>query len=264
MAKNEIATVDTMFEGAVMDVRPDFLKDTARGSEQVGVNELTLPRLSIIQDISPQRKKNEPEYIEGATEGMVFNTITHELFPSGVILIPVYMEKEFVIWKDRKKGGGFAGAYPTEAEANAAKCELENPNDYEVLDTHQHYCLMVKPGSTMEAPILEEVVVSMSKSQMKVSRNLNTLVNLAGGDRFSKMYASTVVQDENKAGDKFFNWKVLPKGFVSKPMYERAEKTYEAVSSGLRKVERDASVEKHVDQSTGQGDAADDFVPDFG
>ena len=113
-------------------------------------------------------------------------------------------------------------------------------------------------------PILEEVVVSMSKSQMKVSRNLNTLVNLAGGDRFSKMYAFTVVQDENKAGDKFFNWKVQPKGFVSKPMYERAEKTYEAVSSGLRKVARDVPAEKHVDQSTGQGDAADDFVPNFG
>lgn len=262
MSKNQVATIDDLFAGEVMDTRPDFLKDTARGSEQVTVNELTLPRLAIVQDISPQRKKTEAEYIQGAEEGMFFNTITSELFKAAVI-IPVYMQKEFVIWKDRKKGGGFAGAFDTELLANQHRMTLDNPDDYEVLDTHQHYCLMVKQGSTMENPILEEVVISMSKSQMKVSRNLNTLVQLAGGDRFSRMYTIATVQDENKNGDKFFNWKIQPRGYVSKAMYDRAEKTYEAVSSGLRKVERSAP-EAAADTKAAASDGNDEFAPDFG
>jgi hypothetical protein len=223
----------------VLNDRPDFLKGgNGRGSEEMDMGDITIPRLSIIQDLSPQGKKNKPEYIEGAEVGHLFNTITKELFTGEVMFIPVYFRKEYIIWKTRKAGGGFHGAFATEQQAVAALADLEgNANDYEIVDTHVHFVLLVKAGSTKDKPILEEVVLSMSKSQNKVSRQLNTMVKLAGGDRFSRIYKLSATEEQNKNGDDYWNFRVQPFGYVSEAMYKRAEETYEAISSGQRKVD---------------------------
>ncbi len=259
--KKELATTE-QGELAMIEQVPDWMKTDgpARGSENVDMNDITLPRLSIIQDLSPQRKKNDAEYIQGAEEGMAFNTVTKELFDKPINLIFVAMIKEWVIWKDRKKGGGFFGAFPSEAQAVAALGELEgNANDYEVVDTQQHYCLLIKDGSTQSAPILEEAVISCQKSTMKMSRQLNTLAKLAGGDRFSRRYQLEVVQDENKAGEQYFNWKVTGKGFVSEPMYKAGEAMYEAVMSGERAVERsDETASKPTEKTVNVDDSIED------
>jgi hypothetical protein len=237
--KNVVAKKDESTELLAMGARPDFLKQgPARGSEEVDLSDITIPRLSIIQDLSPQGKKSKPEYIDGAEVGHLFNTITKELFTGEVMFIPVYFRKEYIIWKLRAKGGGFFGAFNTEQEAVAALPDLEgNANDYEVVDTHVHFVLLVKQGSTKDAPILEEVVLSMSKSQNKKSRELNTMIKLAGGDRFSRIYKLSATEEQNKNGDDYWNYRVSPFGYVSEAMYKRAEETYEAISSGQRKVD---------------------------
>lgn len=237
--KKEIAVKEESMDLLVLADRPDFLKAGAgRGSEEMETSDITIPRLSIIQDLSPQSKKNKPEYIEGAEVGHLFNTITKELFTGEVMFIPVYFRKEYVIWKVRKLGGGFFGAFDTEQGAITALSKLEgNANDYEVVDTHVHFVLLVKQGSTKDQPILEEVVLSMSKSQNKVSRQLNTMVKLAGGDRFSRVYKLSATEEQNKNGDDYWNFRVQPYGYVSEAMYKHAESVYEAISSGQRRVD---------------------------
>jgi len=235
--KNEVAKKEST--DLAVDTRPDFLKGgSGRGSEEVSTSDITLPRIGLIQDLSPQHKQSKPEYIEGAQIGHMFNTITNELFSGPIQFIPVYFRKEYIIWKTRKQGGGFFGAFDSEQEAVRALPELEgNANDYEVVDTHVHYILVLKEGSTKEKPILEEVVLSLSKSQNKVSRQLNTMVKLAGGDRFSRIYTLSTTEEQNKNGDDYWNYRVSPAGYVSEPMYRKAEETYEAISSGERKVD---------------------------
>lgn len=235
VAKKE-ESMDEMFAVAA---RPDFLgTGNGRGSEEMDINDITIPRLSIIQDLSPQGKKSKPEYIDGAEIGDMFNTITKELYQGEVMIVPVYFRKEYIVWKDRKKGGGFFGAFETEQEAIAKLPDLEgNANDYEVIDTHVHFLLLLKPGSTKDKPILEEVVLSMSKSQNKVSRELNTMVKMGGGDRFSRIYKLSVREEQNKNGDSYYNYVVKPFSYVSEAMFKRAEQTYEAISTGARKVD---------------------------
>lgn len=237
--KNEVAKKEeSMEEMFALAARPDFLGAGNRGSEEMDMSDITIPRLSIIQDLSPQGKKSKPEYIDGAEIGDIFNTVTKELFRGDLMFIPVYFRKEYIVWKDRKKGGGFFGSFATEQEAIAALPDLEgNANDYEVVDTHAHFALLVKPGSTKDKPILEEVVISMSKSQNKVSRELNTMVKMGGGDRFSRIYKLAAREEQNKNGDSYQNYVVKPFGYVSEAMYKRAEETYEAISSGSRKVD---------------------------
>lgn len=247
----------------VNETLPSFLKkDTARGSEQVGSQDVSIPRLSIIQDLSPQRKKNDAKYITGAEEGMAFNTATNELFEGAIGIIPVYFRKEWVIWKDINKGGGFFGSFDSEVAAVAGMKDVEgNANDYEIVDTHQHFVIILKEGSTNDKPIMEEAVISCSKSQMKPSRQLNTLARMAGGDRFSRRYKLEVVSDENKAGQSYFNWKFTGQGFVSEAMYKAAELSYESIASGARTIREDAPTP--TESSTGQSEKVVDQEDEF-
>ena len=219
--------------------RPAFMQGKGRGSENVGFEDLTIPRLDLIQDLSPQRKKTEPEYIEGAEEGMMFNSVSKKLYGDNVTFIPVYFRKEYVIWKDRKKGGGFKGAYPTPEAAEAGMHDQDlNPEDHDIIDTAQHFGLLVD-DHTSDKPVIEEIVLSLSKSKMKANRQINTLARMAGGDRFERGYRLSSFTDENSNGDKFFNFKVTQLGFVSEAVFRAAEKVYESVVSGTKDVVRD-------------------------
>lgn len=235
--------------------RPDWMTDESKGNENVSNNDITIPRIEIIQDLSPQHKKNKPEYIEGAAPGMAYNSASGELYGDVINFIPVYYQKQYLLWKDINKGGGFGGAFDTEEMANAEKLQQETPNDWEVVDTYIHYVLVLKQGSTMDNPIFEEAMISMSKSQSKVSRSLNTLVKMAGGARWSKIYTLSVVTDTNSNNQEYYNWRAAAKGFVSKPMYETAGKLYEIIKAGERKVDHGAgkatgtqSAEKEMQQ----------------
>lgn len=230
MSKKEVATKNNG-ELIISDTVPNFInKDSMRGQENVSVDDLSIPRLDVIQALSPQRKKSDPAYIDGAEEGMLFNSVTCSLYGTEVFFVPVYFRKEFLIWKDRESGGGFAGAYPSRAEAVAAQETLGEL--YDVVDTAQHFGMIVHADGS-----LEEVVVSMAKSKMKASRQLNTLCKMTGGDRFSSVYRISAIEVNGEKGD-YFNFKIDRVGYVTEEIYRAGEKLYDAVSSGERDVSR--------------------------
>jgi hypothetical protein len=216
---------------------PDYIKQgTNRGSEGVGMDDLTIPRLELVQALSPCRKKNDPAYIEGAEEGMLYNNVSREIYGTSVVIVPVIFKKEYLIWKDRKLGGGFRGAYSYLEEAQAMIQELvnadpQNNQGLDAVDTGQHLCLLVRPDGR-----IEEIAISMSRSKMKVSRQLNSLVRMTGGDRFSRSYLVEGVPDKNDKNEDFFNFRVSQYGFPSQEAYQQAEELYEAIKSGEREV----------------------------
>lgn len=223
---------------------------TGRGSEGVSTQDLVIPRLEIIQDLSPQRKKSDPAYIEGAEEGMMFNTVTKELYPTGVTIVPVLFRKEYIVWKLRKKGGGFQGTFPTMEQAEALRTSLDNPDDYESVDTHQNFCLLVRPETTADDPVVDEVVISFAKSKAKIGRQLNSIIKMRGGDRWSSAYRIEVVPATNKNNDAFFNFKVTPIGYVSPAMAALAERMYEDVKAFRKDVARDAPADGDEEETT--------------
>ncbi len=147
MAKSNAVTKVEAF--AVTDDIPEFLKKgSQRGAENVTSDDVIIPRVELIQALSPARKKNDPGYIEGADEGMLFNNVTRELYGPELIVVPVFYTKQYLVWKDRKQGGGtngFRGAFNSKAEAEAAIAELAE-DGLEVVDTAQHFVLAYHEG----------------------------------------------------------------------------------------------------------------------
>lgn len=202
-------------------------KTSNRGQENVTSEDLVIPRLEIVQSLSPCRNKKDPSYIDGAEEGLLYNNVTRELYGESVQVVPVFYKKEWLVWKDRLKGGGFRGSFPTELEARHHAMSLDNPDDYFVQDTAQHFCLLAKADGGVE-----EIVVSMSKSKLKTSRKWNSLIRLAGGDSFSRFYKLVGVEQTNANNDTFYGFDVASGGFVTEELYNRAEGLYMAVSEG--------------------------------
>jgi tetratricopeptide (TPR) repeat protein len=64
------------------------------GLENVTSRDLIIPRLTIIQALSPQVKSNKPEYIAGAKVGDICDVSTGELFDPPLIFLPVHYMKQ--------------------------------------------------------------------------------------------------------------------------------------------------------------------------
>lgn len=227
-SKNEIA--------ATNEQMPAFLQQHMsdnRGSEEVDANDLVIPRIELVQGLSKARKKSDPSYIEGAEEGMLYNNVTRELYGASIKVCPVFFRKEWLLWRDVDMGGGFGGAFPSAESAEAAKNAQENPSEWEVVDTPQHFVIVVKEDGTRE-----EAVISMAKTKAKASRLWNSLVRINGGPRFSRIYEIKGVPDQNKVGQEFYNLQVKNVGYVDEKTFAFAEDVYELVKSGAADVDR--------------------------
>jgi hypothetical protein len=252
----EMATIG----GSMVEQRPSWMAvDSSRGNEGVKVEDMTVPRLSIIQDLSPQHKKGKSEYIDGATPKMIFNTVTNELYDEEVFVVPVLFRKEYVIWKDIDSGGGFRGAFGSMEEAVEAREELDDRDQCEIVDTAQHFVLILDPISQPDEPVFSTAVISMSKSQMKVSRKWNSQIHEQGGDRWVRIYNLRVVDDKNAAGQEYYNWQPRQLGFVSKPLYDAAEALYDAIKSGALDIKREEATAGSAEHEAGAVTEDDDF-----
>jgi hypothetical protein len=228
--ENESTAMATLIAG-VQEQMPDWLTKGNAGSEDVTAKDMILPRVDVLQALSPQIKKSDPAYIPGAEQGTIFNTVTGELYGSSVTFIPVLFRKEFTVWKLRKAGGGFCGAYRTREEADEFRASLPSPDDHETVESHQHFALL------LTAHGVEEAVFSMTKSKLKVSRALNTLIQISGVDRFAKAYRLDAVETSSDKGE-FWSFKASPVGFVSKELYDRGQALYGLIKAGAADVDR--------------------------
>jgi hypothetical protein len=238
MAKEQ--AVVELKQNGITETMPDWLGKGNQGSEGVTTNDMVLPRIDVLQALSPQLKKTDPAFIEGAEQGSLFNTVTGELYGATITVVPVFFKKEWVIWKLRNAGGGFIGAFPNESEANNKLGTMENSSQYEVVESHQHFVIILGDKGNSEA------VLSMTKSKLKASRQLNTLIQLAGVDRFAKAYTINTSEVNGDKGD-YWSYQAKPAGYVDKEIYARGKDLYELIKSGVADVDRNAG---HGEETT--------------
>lgn len=219
----------------VTDEVPEYIEPSAnRGSEDVGQEDLVIPRLEVIQALSPAVKDGDPGYIPDARPGMLMNSVSKQLYGKEVMVVPVVFMKQWLVWRQRKDKdgkpieGGFFGSFnhPEEAKRRADE-EGGEANYIEIIETPQHFCLLLNFASNK----VEEIMVSMPRTKAKISRQWNSMVRMAGGDRFSRVYRVTSSLEKKPQGD-YYNFAVAQSGFPNKMVYDKAMELYKVVSAG--------------------------------
>ncbi len=153
-----------------------IMSNAGKGLENITSEDITIPRLAIIQANSPQRKKKDEKYIENADEGDVFNTVTSQLYKEPLTVIPCAYRKTYVEWIPREKGGGFVAAYdirPSDTTTDPATRKSFLKNGNQLVDTAEHFVIIKKDVDSFESAVL-----TMTSSNLTVSRKWNTLLKM--------------------------------------------------------------------------------------
>jgi hypothetical protein len=156
--KDEVAVLGTK------ETMPVSIDSGTVGNENVSVEDMALPYISILQALSPQI-----EEVEGAKAGMFFNSITQEVSES-LDVLNLYFSKSYAIFKKRTLGGGFNGNATNRVDAENMRKELPgDPEDYDIVETHSHTIYIldetgekgVLPYSTCPGPSLRHRVTGI-------------------------------------------------------------------------------------------------------
>lgn len=213
------------------DQVPEHLKAAMasnRGSENVQSDDLVIPRLEIVQPLSPQIEEGHAKYIPGAKQGDLYNSASNMVYGKEVYVVDVSYEKLFLVWVDRDKGGGFRGQFKDMADAQRrANEEGGEAKGLKVLDTPTHLCLIIDPNTGKA----DEIMIAMPRTKAKISRAWNSMIRMSGGDRFSRVYKVTTNKETNAKGT-YFNFAVSAAGFPQPATYKQAEALYLQVQSG--------------------------------
>jgi hypothetical protein len=220
----------------------------AAGFEDATRDAFAIPFLYVLQSLSPQCKKSDGAYIKGAEEGMLYNTVTQELFggDEGVEIIPCSFTHTFVEWGLRESGGGFISEFDSvSGHALKQRCKRDDrgrdilPSGNHLADTRNHYVL-IKDGEGNWQPVL----MSLTSTQIKASRNwMSAMQRTCESKRcpmFALKYRLTTVPQQNEKGS-WYGIALELIGLVdSVAEYNQAKAFYEQVRLGAVKTDRTA------------------------
>src|SRR5690242_224823 len=91
---------------AVSRVPEYMMPDAGLGTEDMTRDDFTLPRLALCQSMTRQRKPSSPLFIEGLSEGQLFNTISQEVYKGPVKILPLLVYKTRIKFNPLDEGGG--------------------------------------------------------------------------------------------------------------------------------------------------------------
>lgn len=226
MAKNDAPTGMVPF---VETQLPAHMVDAGGlGNEGVETQDLAIPRLNLLQQLSPQLNKTKAEFVAGAEAGMFINSVTNELFEF-VYVINLFYRRTIATFKKREAGGGFGGNYSTMSEAKAALiAKGESPELYDFVETANHYCLLLDEEGKPRTP----VILSMSNSKLRVSNQWNSQIMLRGDTipRFSSVWKLTAVGQSNTKGS-WHNIHVDYVGYAPESLFNEAKDLYEQLKN---------------------------------
>lgn len=219
--------------------------DAGAGFEGADRASFAIPFLAILQSMSPQVKKSDGAYIKGAEEGMLYNTVSNEVYSGddGVRIIPCAFTRSFVEWVPREKGGGLVAEYDvTVGEGLRARCKRDEknhdilPNGNVLNDTRNHY-LLVETDTDRWEPMM----LSLTSTQIKASRNwMSAMQRECLAEKvpmFALVYRMTTTPQQNEKGS-WYGAVFDHEGYVEDPtVYEQAKAFYEQARAGKVKIQ---------------------------
>ena len=86
-----------------------FEADANQGAQNIAQEDLALPFLKILGQLSPEVNKRDGKYVEGAEPGKIINTVTNELYDN-IDIIPCHYKRQYIEWQDRGQSTGAPAA----------------------------------------------------------------------------------------------------------------------------------------------------------
>jgi hypothetical protein len=193
-----------------------LLEDIGSGSEGMTKDDVMIPRLSILQQMSDQVNKRHGSYIDGAEPGMIMDNVANVSFDGekGITVVPISYRRAHIEWKPDR--GGLVNDHGSSSDC-LESCQRGDKGEYftsegnEIVPTGEYFVFVID-GDGNHTPAL----LSMSKSQMKKAKQWNAMISRLMIDingkkenpaMFWTSYQLTTVPESNDQGS-WFGWSV--------------------------------------------------------
>ena len=217
----------------------DMEADAQQGAQNISQEDLALPFLKILGQLSPEVNKTHGKYVEGAEPGKIINTVTNTLYDS-LSVIPCHYKRQYIEWQDRGQSTG-APVAMHDADSDIVSQTTRGkdykdrlPNGNYLDNTASHFVLTLDDNP-------QTALISMKSTQLKVSRKWNSMMmglKLQGKNglftppTYSHIYKLSTVQMSNDKGT-WFGWDVSKVSPVEdKAIYDMAKSFAESVGKG--------------------------------
>jgi hypothetical protein len=242
---------------------PDYIKQGAkgRGLENVNKEDLILPRIKLLQPLSPEVAD------KGMKEGHFINSLTGADYGDSITFIAITHFKSRIYWQDRDEGGGMLcssdnAAIPRDLNApgeiakslkmtgfkkpsSCDDCPFRDWDNEAAKEKDQKpKCTIFYNFPAIVSGDSIPVAISMDRTKIRAAKRLLSMSTYMGSniDMFAKMYKITAVK-EKKDQYTYYNMVVEPAGFVSQEQFKLAEGLYDSFKKMTLRVEQEQPVE---------------------
>lgn len=238
--------------------------DSAEGFENQTADDLSIPFIQVLQDNSPPVKKKSDKYVEGAEAGMLYNTVTKEIFSGeeGLPFQVCHVDHCYLEWwpRDSEQGKGFVARHEVDSEVVREAIALNNGNKFGKLPTEAgtelqetYSCWGIIPDPDGGEP--DFAIVSFASKKIRPYKDWNTIVSKftvlnprtkkkQRPDRFAHLVRiKTVYKTDGKNDTDYYNVEIVPaNGSVGASLqtpdtanYQAAKAFRDAILSGAAK-----------------------------
>ena len=203
--QQQVATIDPTM----------LIEDAGSAGDVMSSDDLLIPRIRILQALSPQVIKQKNEYVEGAEAGMIYDNSSNTFYKGdeGINVVPVSYRRCYIEWTNKR---GFVKDHGSDASI-LDQCVVDGyqhfHGDNSVVTTAEYFVFIIEETGHFPA------MLSMSSSQWRTAKRWNSMINRLqipnpnGGSMnpamFWNMYQLTVVPQSNDDGA-WFGWDVKP------------------------------------------------------
>lgn len=238
--KNELAAVknnsELMFSTNDAELMQQMAADSQEYTASVDVEDRIMPRLKLLQALSPElNKKDEEKFIEGAEAGDAVEVISKKVFKGekGFLFVPVKNIISYVEFQGVGKGAKLINNFGSDPSAyvNAKRDEkgkaIGSKPDSRIIKTYNLYGFVYDHAEKSYTT----AVIPMSGSKAAVAKKLNSLTIMSKLPAFSNIYLFTSIAQSNADGD-FYNYTIKNVGMtlaipeLGKEIYKDAKELF--------------------------------------
>ena len=247
--------------------------DGADNAADLDKDSYAIPRLAIIEKMSPELEEGDEAYIEGAKPGMIVNKVMGTLHTNDapLLVIPVYRRRVYLEWVPRNQGGGFVAEHNMADGAELMTTTTRNEKNVDILpgtgnELHNVLEFYVLTSADSGAS-WEPAIISMSRTRMAEGKKWNMRIDnfMRNGQKITplaQVYPLTTAKRDNPDGVSHV-FKVGAAQFLPEAtsedaaVFAQAQSFLDAIRQGTAQVDREAEAKA---AAGGPGDPeAEDF-----
>ena len=245
-----IATVDvSLFEQSAGD-----------GLQNIATEDTALPFLKLLSKMSP-----EVDSVEGAQPGMMYNSVSGQLYEDSLHVVPCHYEKKYIEWAPRGTGNG-SPVNTYGASSNILSKTVKKPGDWRDYLDNGNYIEACAHHYVMLVGERQPALIVMKSTQLKKSRKWNSMImttsipNSKGvmfqPPSYSHIYSLASEKESNDKGT-WFGWEIGKVGLIEdQSLFLMCKEFSESISKGEVEVKHteDTSVMNPVKTTSPIGD----------